>query len=125
MEVDSKLTLLRERPERVPRRIGEHRCPEPVGLAGHDQPAVTLVGCTADLAHRFLDVPERDRGERDQPAGVGGGSLGQEVVIGPNAVKGQLGRQPGERTRPEAAHVWVDQLSVYAHIVHPPEALLG
>ena len=74
-------------------RTGAHDGSRDVGQSetveqGCEQDAAVAEGAAAlHLAHRRLDVPERQHHQRDEPARVGAGELGEEVVVRLDALR--------------------------------------
>jgi hypothetical protein len=94
-------------------------------VAGGEQDAFVahLVGAL-HLGDRLVDVPEREHHHRDQAARVGRAELAQPVVVGPNALGGQLVRHLGEEhVAVEPEDVAVHDLVVDAGLVHVRQPL--
>src|SRR6266849_2993935 len=106
MEADWHIQLDRRLPQRIPMRISHQRQTIVLRLSGEENALVAHGGATAHLLHRGSDVPERNRGNRQQAACVGGGPLGLPIVVDSDAGKHQLGViQFQELLGPKTAHI--------------------
>ena len=74
-----------------------------------------------------VDVPERQGRDGDEPVGGDARPVGEEVVVGPDAVEREvaLRRESGEVAVPEATHVRVQHLGVDPLLVEERDPLLG
>src|ERR1700730_4238133 len=81
MEADWQLQLDRRLPEWTPMRVAHQRQTIVLRLSGEENPFVAHGGAAAHLLHRGSDVPERDRGNRQQAARIGGGPLRLPIVV--------------------------------------------
>ena len=126
MEAHRDAGLLRGRPHRVPVRVRERRLAVVLGLVAEVHRAVTELDAALQLADREVDVPERDRGDREQPLGIGAAPVVEEVVVRAHALRDELGvAEAQEVAVPEAADVRVEHLRADALAVEEREPGVG
>ena len=90
-----------------------------LGLPGEQDAAGPERDAPLDLLDRGVDVPERRRHHRQQPAEIRRGPLDQEVVVGRHAQQLQLvAVELQEVLAAEAAHVGVQDLRPDPGLVH-------
>ena len=107
VEADRDAGLLRGRPDRVPVPVGERRLAVVLRLVAEVHRPVAELDAALQLGDREVDVPERQRGDREQPVGVGAAPVGEEVVVGAHALarraRGRRGAGSSRsRTRPRS-----------------------
>ena len=106
--------------------IAQQRLTVVLRLAGEENAFVAHRGAAAHFLHRGVDVPERNRGDRQQAARIGGRPLGLPIVVDLHAGEHQLRIvQLQELLRAEAANVRIHDHRPDAHLVHVLQARLG
>ena len=106
-------------------RIAQQRLAVVLRLAGEEDALVAHRGAAAHFFRRGVDVPERNRGDRQQTARVGRRPLSLPVIVNLHAGQHQLRIvQLQELLRAEAADVGIHDHRPDAHLVHVLQARL-
>ncbi len=92
VEVQAQAHLLGLAQQRLPVVVDEPGQADLVVAGGEEDALVAHLVGAPHLGHRRLDVPERQHHHGDQPLGIGRAELGQPVVVGADALGGQLVR---------------------------------
>ena len=118
--------LDRHFPKRIPMRVAQQRLTVVLRLSGEENAFVAHSGAAAYLLHCRLDVPERNRGDGQQAARVGGRPFGLPIVIDLHAGEHQLGIiQLQKLLRAKAANVRIHDHRPDSHLVHVLQARVG
>src|SRR5690349_14766559 len=105
MEAEGQTKLACHFPQRVPMRVADQGQTIILRFASEQYAFMTHRGASAYFFYRRGDVPERDRGDRQQPARVGRRPLSLPVVVDLHTGEHQLGvTQLQELLRTKSAH---------------------
>ena len=106
VEIDGDPGIFCHLPNRVPVLVPEVRQVERLRLIAEVDAPVAAGDAPLNLGHRCLDVPERERHDREQPVGGDGGEVHLEVVVCLHALQGERGVAVVEPTStPEAPDI--------------------